>query len=157
MYTGRVICIYWLSPNRSCEPSWMFTLNQGVNDKFVQPYFNRSVSCMFLYSSLPLLVFWVFCDCCFLWQVVVPSSYRPKSGALFKARALQYCLEEDVNLLADTDWIVHLDEETLATEAAIRGILNFVIEGRHQFGQVSGLGFTPCLGKKITKTCMHYV
>lgn len=69
--------------------------------------------------------------------MVVPSSYRPKSGALFKARALQYCLEEDVNLLADTDWIVHLDEETLATEAAIRGILNFVIEGRHQFGQVS--------------------
>ena len=73
----------------------------------------------------------------FLFQVVVPSSYRPKSGALFKARALQYCLEEDVNVLADTDWIVHLDEETLATEAAIRGILNFVIEGRHQFGQVS--------------------
>ncbi|XP_050700601.1 beta-1,4-mannosyltransferase egh-like isoform X7 [Eriocheir sinensis] len=68
-------------------------------------------------------------------QVVVPSSYRPKSGALFKARALQYCLEEDVNVLADTDWIVHLDEETLATEAAMRGILNFVIEGRHQFGQ----------------------
>ncbi|XP_064081594.1 beta-1,4-mannosyltransferase egh-like isoform X1 [Macrobrachium nipponense] len=68
-------------------------------------------------------------------QVVVPSSYRPKSGALFKARALQYCLEEDVNLLADTDWIVHLDEETLVTDSAIRGILNFVIEGRHQFGQ----------------------
>lgn len=78
-------------------------------------------------------------------QVVVPSSYRPKSGALFKARALQYCLEEDVNLLADTDWIVHLDEETLATEAAIRGILNFVIEGRHQFGQVSVSGFTALL------------
>lgn len=68
-------------------------------------------------------------------QVVVPSSYRPKSGALFKARALQYCLEEDVNILSDNDWIVHLDEETLVTEASIRGILNFVIEGRHQFGQ----------------------
>ncbi|XP_076058995.1 beta-1,4-mannosyltransferase egh isoform X2 [Oratosquilla oratoria] len=68
-------------------------------------------------------------------QVVVPSSYKPKSGALFKARALQYCLEDDINLLSDLDWIVHLDEETIVTEAAIRGILNFVIEGRHQFGQ----------------------
>lgn len=69
--------------------------------------------------------------------MVVPSSYRPKSGALFKARALQYCLEEDVNVLSDNDWIVHLDEETLVTDAAMRGILNFVIEGKHQFGQVT--------------------
>lgn len=90
------------------------------------------------YVDLLECLFWVSCDCSDHSQVVVPSSYRPKSGALFKARALQYCLEEDVNVLADTDWIVHLDEETLATEAAIRGILNFVIEGRHQFGQVSG-------------------
>ena len=67
----------------------------------------------------------------------MPSSYRPKSGALFKARALQYCLEEDVNILADSDWIVHLDEETIVTDAAIRGILNFVIDGKHQFGQVN--------------------
>jgi egghead protein (zeste-white 4 protein) len=68
---------------------------------------------------------------------VVPSSYRTKSGALFKARALQYCLEEDVNVLSDADWIVHLDEETIVTEAAMRGILNFVLDGKHQFGQVS--------------------
>jgi len=68
-------------------------------------------------------------------EVVVPPSYTTKSGALFKARALQYCLEEDVNILSDTDWIVHLDEETLLTENSIRGVLNFVLDGKHQFGQ----------------------
>ncbi len=30
-------------------------------------------------------------------EVVVPSTYRTKSGALNKSRALQYCLEDDVN------------------------------------------------------------
>lgn len=68
-------------------------------------------------------------------EVVVPPTYRTKSGALFKARALQYCLENNVNELAENDWIVHLDEETLLTENSIRGILNFVLDGKHQFGQ----------------------
>ncbi|XP_076224499.1 beta-1,4-mannosyltransferase egh isoform X2 [Nomia melanderi] len=68
-------------------------------------------------------------------EVVVPQDYRTSSGALFKARALQYCLESSVNELADHDWIVHLDEETLLTENSIRGILNFVLDGKHQFGQ----------------------
>ncbi|KAF0298541.1 Beta-1,4-mannosyltransferase egh [Amphibalanus amphitrite] len=68
-------------------------------------------------------------------EVVVPSSYQTKSGALFKARALQYCLEDDVNMLQATDWVVHLDEETLLTENAVRGIINFVLDGRHLFGQ----------------------
>lgn len=68
-------------------------------------------------------------------EVVVPPAYRPKSGALFKARALQYCLEDGVNILADSDWIVHLDEETLLTENSVRGILNFVLDGKHHFGQ----------------------
>ena len=68
-------------------------------------------------------------------EVVVPPSYVTKSGALFKARALQYCLEDGVNVYSDTDWIVHLDEETILTENSIRGILNFVLDGKHQFGQ----------------------
>lgn len=68
-------------------------------------------------------------------EIVVPPTYRTKSGALFKARALQYCLEDGINVLADTDWIVHLDEETLLTENSVRGILNFVIDGKHHFGQ----------------------
>lgn len=68
-------------------------------------------------------------------EIVVPKGYRTKSGAIFKARALQYALEEGVNELRDTDWIVHLDEETLLTANSVCGILNFVSEGRHQFGQ----------------------
>lgn len=68
-------------------------------------------------------------------EVIVPSNYHTSSGALFKARALQYCLENSVNELADHDWIVHLDEETLMTENSVRGILNFVLDGKHQFGQ----------------------
>lgn len=68
-------------------------------------------------------------------ELVVPPSYETKSGARFKARALQYCLEEEVNRLQDTDWIVHLDEETLLTTNSICGILNFCEDGTHQFGQ----------------------
>lgn len=68
-------------------------------------------------------------------EIVVPKQYKTKTGALFKSRALQYCLEDDVNLLNGTDWVVHLDEETLLTENSIRGIVNFVLDGKHPFGQ----------------------
>ncbi len=69
-------------------------------------------------------------------ETVVPTSYLPKSGAMFKSRALQYCLEDDVNKLSDDDWIVHLDEETLLTDNSVRGILNFICSGDgHDFGQ----------------------
>ena len=68
-------------------------------------------------------------------EIVVPKDYKTKSGALFKSRALQYCLEDSVNELNNSDWIVHLDEETLLTENCVRGIINFVIDGKHPFGQ----------------------
>ena len=68
-------------------------------------------------------------------ETVVDSTYQSKSGALNKARALQFCLEEDKNILKDDDWIVHLDEETLLTKGAVRGILNFINNGKHSFGQ----------------------
>lgn len=68
-------------------------------------------------------------------EVIIPKDYKTKTGALFKSRALQYCLEDDVNILSDSDWIVHLDEETLLTENSVRGILNFVCNGQHPFGQ----------------------
>lgn len=48
---------------------------------------------------------------------------------------MQYCLRDDVNFLDKNDYIVHLDEETLLTENSVRGIINFVIEGKHPFGQ----------------------
>ena len=68
-------------------------------------------------------------------ETLVDSTYKTKSGALNKARALQFCLEEDKNILKDEDWIVHLDEETLLTKESVRGILNFINNGRHSFGQ----------------------
>ncbi|XP_074598118.1 beta-1,4-mannosyltransferase egh [Brevipalpus obovatus] len=68
-------------------------------------------------------------------QVVVPPDYQTKTGALYKARALQYALEEGINMLKDNDYIVHLDEETLLTENCVRGILNFAADGEHSFGQ----------------------
>ena len=68
-------------------------------------------------------------------EIVVPTSYKTKTNSKYKSRALQYALEDDVNLLNDDDWIVHLDEETLLTESSLRGILNFLFEGKHQIGQ----------------------
>lgn len=68
-------------------------------------------------------------------EIVVPPNYQTKTGAMFKSRALQYCLEENVNILNNNDWIVHLDEETLLTENSVRGIINFVLDGKHPFGQ----------------------
>ena len=68
-------------------------------------------------------------------ELVVPASYKTKTNSKFKSRALQYALEDEVNILNDDDWIVHLDEETLLTESSLRGILNFLFEGKHQIGQ----------------------
>lgn len=63
-------------------------------------------------------------------ELIVPNTYKTKTGALYKARALQYCLEDDVNILNADDWIVHLDEETLLTDNSMRGIINFVLDGK---------------------------
>jgi egghead protein (zeste-white 4 protein) len=68
-------------------------------------------------------------------EIIVPASYRTKTDCRYKSRALQYALEDDVNLLSDDDWIVHLDEETVLTDSSMRGILNFLFEGKHQIGQ----------------------
>jgi len=40
-----------------------------------------------------------------------------------------------VSDLDDDDWIVHLDEETILSDDSVKGIVNFVCDGRHQFGQ----------------------
>lgn len=68
-------------------------------------------------------------------QLVVPKSYTTSTGAMFKARALQYALEPKTSLLNDGDYIVHLDEETLLTKNVINGIINFALDGKHAFGQ----------------------
>ncbi|XP_005095315.1 beta-1,4-mannosyltransferase egh [Aplysia californica] len=68
-------------------------------------------------------------------EVVVPTEYKTSSGSLFKARALQYALEPEVDNLQAGDWIVHLDEETLLTEESVIGIINFAGAADYSFGQ----------------------
>jgi egghead protein (zeste-white 4 protein) len=65
----------------------------------------------------------------------VPSDYQTSTGALNKARALQYCWEDTVNLIQDDEWVVHLDEETLLSPESVKGILNFISNGKHSVGQ----------------------
>ena len=62
-------------------------------------------------------------------EILVPPSYQTKKGALNKARALQYCWEDFVNLIQPEEWVVHLDEETVLTESSVKGILNFISSG----------------------------
>ncbi|XP_052103053.1 beta-1,4-mannosyltransferase egh-like [Mytilus californianus] len=68
-------------------------------------------------------------------EVVVPSTYSTTNGSLYKARALQFALEDEVNILSDNDWIVHLDEETVLTESSVIGIANFIHDDIYSFGQ----------------------
>ena len=68
-------------------------------------------------------------------ETVVPQQYQTSKCTLFKARALQYCLEHNVNVLNDEDWIVHLDEETILTKGSVIGIVNFIAKGTSSFGQ----------------------
>jgi egghead protein (zeste-white 4 protein) len=70
-----------------------------------------------------------------VYEVLVPKEYQTKTGARYKARALQYALESNVNSLSNNDYIVHLDEETLLTENSVRGILNFICSNEYDIGQ----------------------
>ena len=72
-------------------------------------------------------------------EVLVPKSYKTKSGALYKvcsthanlfkqellsssqARNLQYCLEYDIGNLQEQDWILHMDEDSLLTVDSVNG------------------------------------
>lgn len=68
-------------------------------------------------------------------ELVVPNDYVTKKNSLFKARALQYCNEPSVNILSNDDWVVHLDEETLLTEASTIGLANFASQDHGDIGQ----------------------
>ena len=43
---------------------------------------------------------------------------------------------------------MHLDEETLLTEASVRGILNFITAGKHSFGQGKIREYPEALSRK---------
>ncbi|KAK3602060.1 hypothetical protein CHS0354_008015 [Potamilus streckersoni] len=67
--------------------------------------------------------------------IVVPKKYQTKQGTLYKARALNYCLEPGVSGLTDQEWVVHLDEETILTRSSVYGIINFIKDGKADIGQ----------------------
>ncbi|CAG0885832.1 unnamed protein product [Darwinula stevensoni] len=67
-------------------------------------------------------------------EIVVPDSYEPSSGSMYKARQLQYCLEDGINELGDEDWILHLDEDSVLTPDAVKGMMNFIHDGEAHFG-----------------------
>lgn len=58
--------------------------------------------------------------------IVVPQDYQAPNRSRFKARALHYALLHSP--IADTTWIVHLDEETQPTSSSIKGICKFIAE-----------------------------
>ncbi len=64
---------------------------------------------------------------------VVPEDYRTKTNVKYKARALQYLLEQRtirLNQLTKRDtkdfWVLHLDEESVITHQVIYGIKKFI-------------------------------
>jgi beta-1,4-mannosyltransferase len=59
-------------------------------------------------------------------QIVVPSNYTTKARSLFKARALQYAVENST--IPHDAWIVHLDEETHLTPSGVKGIAKMIGE-----------------------------
>jgi len=52
--------------------------------------------------------------------IVVPPDYQTATGAMFKARALQYALES--TLVPEDTWVFHLDEESRIEGSTVVGI-----------------------------------
>ena len=91
-------------------------------------------------------------------ETVVPTNYKSKFDTRKKARALQYCLEKDVNTLKKDDYVVHLDEETLITNNAMKGIINFVLDGKHKIGQgIITYGMLPTPSSKSFTWIQHHI
>lgn len=69
---------------------------------------------------------------------VVPSWYFTQRGSRWKARALQYAVEQSHGL-PDDAWVFHCDEESHLTRSVVRGIYQAVGEeeatGQHRVGQ----------------------
>eukprot|EP00918_Siedleckia_nematoides_P032782 GHVU01071183.1.p1 GENE.GHVU01071183.1~~GHVU01071183.1.p1 ORF type:complete len:579 (+),score=71.69 GHVU01071183.1:79-1815(+) len=74
-------------------------------------------------------------DSCRVDEIVVPNSFVPENGAVFKARALHYANQPGVSSLCDDDLIIHLDEETTLDLSSITGILDFWSKHPDRIGQ----------------------
>jgi beta-1,4-mannosyltransferase len=68
--------------------------------------------------------------------MVVPRQYTTPLGTSGKARALQYAVEQrqQNRMSGATTWVYHQDEETCVGEDTLRGISEFIADGRHQAG-----------------------
>lgn len=68
-------------------------------------------------------------------KILVPKEYETSSKSSYRARLLEYALEDKVNQLDKGDYIVHLDEDIMLTRDFIHGLINFVHDNRHSFGK----------------------
>lgn len=68
-----------------------------------------------------------------LQEFVVPKDYSTKANTLFKARALQYILENSP--AKSEDYILHLDEESHITEDSILGMYQHIYKNPDRIGQ----------------------
>ncbi len=69
--------------------------------------------------------------------LVVPPGYQTRNRSRYKARALQYAVEQSP--LPDDAWILHLDEESHLSSSVVIGVRDAVVEeersGAHRIGQ----------------------
>ena len=63
----------------------------------------------------------------------VPSSFKP-AKAMYKARALEWFRLSKA--FTDQDWVIHLDEETVADTHCIQACLDLIEQYDAAFGQV---------------------
>ena len=63
----------------------------------------------------------------------VPSSFKP-AKAMYKARALEWFRLSKA--FTDQDWVLHLDEETVADAHCIQACLDLIERSGAAFGQV---------------------
>jgi len=66
--------------------------------------------------------------------VATPNSFRPLK-ARYKARALQWFARS--SHLGSTDWVLHLDEESIVDEHTVKACIEFAEQqDQYNFGQV---------------------
>ena len=87
------------------------------------------------------------------YEVVVPDDYTTKTGAKFKARALQYAVEQNASNLDDNDLLVHLDEESRLTKSCIMGLIDFANQDKHPIGQGNNRAVINVYKRHIFNSC----
>ena len=78
-----------------------------------------------------------------VYYYVVPAEYQTSRKTRYKARALQYLLEQRTARLAGREdvenvWVLHLDEESIVTPESVHGISDFLAlhDLRHTAGAI---------------------